>query len=104
MTVLVDSITSFSNRPLVGIFYIGLIILILASANLAYLILNRLLFSTPLSGWTSVMASIWFLGGLVVLFIGIIGIYLSKIFTETKQRPSTIVRHIYAKTKGLNDE
>lgn len=95
MALMVDSITSFSSKPLVGIFYIGVIILVLASANVTYLVLNWMLFSTPLSGWTSVMASIWFLGGLVVMFIGVVGIYLSKIFTETKQRPNTIIRKIY---------
>lgn len=95
MVVMVDSITSFSNKPLVGIFYVGLLILILASMNLAYLILNWMFFSAPLTGWTSVMASIWFLGGLIVLFIGVVGIYLSKVFSETKQRPTTIVRQVY---------
>lgn len=97
MTVMVDSITSFSSKPLVGIFYIGLMILIFASINIIYLVLNQMVFSTPLSGWTSVMASIWFLGGLIVLFIGVVGIYLSKVFTETKQRPNSIVRQIYTK-------
>ena len=41
------------------------------------------------------MASIWVLGGLIISFIGVVGIYLSKIFIETKQRPYTIVRNIY---------
>lgn len=95
MIVMVDSITSFSSKPLVVIFYVGMLILMLASMNLVYLVLNWMLFSTPLTGWTSVMASIWFLGGLIVLFIGVVGIYLSKIFTETKQRPATIVRQVY---------
>jgi len=54
----------------------------------------------PLSGWTSVMASIWLLGGMVISFIGVVGIYLSKIFSETKQRPYTIVRQIYAKQQN----
>lgn len=97
MLIMVDSVTSFSNKPLVGIFYVGLIILLFSSINVIYLVFNWMLFSTPLSGWTSVMASIWLLGGLIVLFIGIVGIYLSKIFSETKQRPNSIVRHIYVK-------
>lgn len=42
------------------------------------------------------MASIWLLGGMIISFIGVIGIYLSKIFSETKQRPYTIVRRIHA--------
>ena len=97
MVVMIDSITSFSNKPLVGIFYIGLIILMLASIYVVYLVLNWMLFATPPTGWTSVMASIWFLGGLVVLFIGVVGIYLSKVFSETKQRPNSIIRQIYSK-------
>ena len=97
MLIMVDAVTSFSNKPLVGIFYVGLIILLFSSINVIYLVFNWMLFSTPLSGWTSVMASIWLLGGLIVLFIGIVGIYLSKIFSETKQRPNSIVRHIYVK-------
>ncbi len=95
MSLLINSVTSFSNTPLIGIFYIGLIIFFMASLFTAYLVINRLFFAKPLSGWTSVMASIWLLGGLIISFIGVIGIYLSKIFSETKQRPYTIVRQIY---------
>jgi putative glycosyltransferase len=97
MSLLVNSVTSFSNAPLIGIFYIGVGISILAATYTAYLLMHWLFFSKPLSGWTSVMASIWLLGGLVISFIGIVGIYLSKIFSETKRRPYTIVRQIYGK-------
>lgn len=97
VSILVNSITSFSNTPLVVIFYFGVTISILASTYTTYLIINWLFFTTPLSGWTSVIASIWLLGGLVISFIGVIGIYLAKIFSETKQRPYTIVKKIYAK-------
>ena len=97
----VNSITSFSNLPLVSIFYIGIIILFIAGTYASYLIINRLIFHTILSGWTSVMASVWFLGGLIVSFIGVIGIYLSKIFIESKQRPYTIVRHIYKNNNSI---
>jgi putative glycosyltransferase len=48
-----------------------------------------------LPGWPSLIVSVWLLGGLILASIGIIGIYLSKIFIETKQRPYTIVRAIY---------
>lgn len=95
MSLLVNSVTSFSNAPLVSIFYIGLSISLFALLYIAYLIVNWLYLATPLSGWTSVMASIWLLGGMVISFIGVIGIYLSKVFSETKQRPYTIVRQIY---------
>jgi putative glycosyltransferase len=97
MSVLVNSVTSFSNAPLKAIFYIGVAISLLAGGYTTYLIINWLFLAQPLSGWTSVMASIWLLGGSIISFIGVIGIYLSKIFSETKHRPYTIVRQIYGK-------
>jgi putative glycosyltransferase len=97
ISILVNSITSFSNVPLKSIFYIGIAISFAASFYIAYLIIYWFFLAKPMSGWTSVMASIWLLGGLVISFIGVIGIYLSKIFSETKRRPYTIVRQIYGK-------
>ena len=46
------------------------------------------------------MGSIWLIGGLIISFIGVVGLYLAKIYTETKQRPYTIIRQIY----GQSDE
>jgi putative glycosyltransferase len=100
MSVLVNSVTSFSNAPLVGIFYIGLSISLVAVSYTGYLAILWMFLAKPLSGWTSVMASIWLLGGMIISFIGVLGIYLSKIFSETKQRPYTIVRQIYAKQQN----
>ncbi len=97
MSLLVNSVTSFSNAPLIGIFYVGVSISLLACFYISYLVAQWFLISKPISGWTSVMASIWLLGGLVISFIGVVGIYLSKIFSETKQRPYTIVKQVYAK-------
>ena len=97
MSLLVNSVTSFSNAPLVSIFYIGVSISLFAIFYIGYLGIHWLFLAKPLSGWTSVMASIWLLGGMVISFIGVVGIYLSKIFSETKQRPYTIVRQIYAR-------
>ncbi|TBU92866.1 glycosyl transferase [Stutzerimonas kirkiae] len=97
LSLLVNSVTAFSNAPLVGIFYIGVSISMLALLYIAYLVAHWAFFARPLSGWTSVMASIWLLGGMVISFIGVVGIYLSKIFSETKQRPYTIVRQVHAK-------
>ncbi len=100
MSLLVNSVTSFSNKPLIGIFYLGISISLVAVIYISYLIINWMFLAKPLSGWTSVMASIWLLGGMVISFIGVVGIYLSKIFSETKQRPYTIVRQIYAKPEN----
>lgn len=97
MSLLVNSLTSFSNAPLVAIFYIGTAISAVAVAYILYLLVHWTFFAKPLSGWTSVMASIWLLGGMIISFIGVVGVYLSKIFSETKRRPYTIVRQIYGR-------
>jgi len=99
ISVLINATTSLSSRPLVAIFYSGALIFISAATYSGYLVVSWLFLASPLSGWTSVMASIWLLGGLMISFIGVIGIYLSKVFLESKQRPLTIVRKIYEQTK-----
>lgn len=93
----VNAITSFSEVPLKLIFYFGLAIFVASVIYAVYLVFNRLAQSSPVDGWTSVMVSIWMLGGMIISFIGVIGIYLAKVFSETKQRPYTIVRSIYGK-------
>jgi putative glycosyltransferase len=95
ISLLVDSITSFSDFPLVAIFHLGLIIGGLSSFAAVCLIVRRLFFAVSLAGWPSLIVSVWMLGGIILICLGIIGIYLSRIFIETKQRPYTIVRHIY---------
>jgi putative glycosyltransferase len=95
VAIVVNAITSFSNRPLVAIFYLGWAISLVAAAAAADLIVRRLFFGRLLSGWPSLIVSIWLLGGLTICSLGIIGIYLSKVFNEVKQRPYTIVRDRY---------
>lgn len=92
--LIVSAITSFSNKPLILIFYLGCFIIFFSSIAAIYLIFETI-FSGLLPGWPSLIVSIWLLGGLTIFCIGIIGIYLSKIFIETKQRPYTIIRAIY---------
>jgi putative glycosyltransferase len=95
ISVLVNSITSFSNKPLVFVFYLGSVIVAVSSIAAFRLIVRKLFFGDYLMGWPSLIVSIWLLGGLTIFCMGIIGIYLSKIFTETKDRPYTIIRRIY---------
>jgi len=98
--LLVTAITSFSDRPLVMIFYTGLLILLLSGCYIAYLITARLFFDITVDGWTSLITSLWFLGGLTIFFLGVVGIYLSKIYTETKSRPRTLVREVYRRSNA----
>ena len=59
---------------------------------LIFLVFKFFYFSVPLEGWTSIMVSIFFLGGVMIFFMGIIGIYASKIFEQVKTRPVYIIQ------------
>jgi len=91
----VNAVTSFSNKPLVLIFYLGCFILLLSSFAAIDLIIRKVFFGALLQGWASLIVSIWLLGGITIFCLGIIGIYLAKIFIEVKQRPYTLVRDVY---------
>jgi putative glycosyltransferase len=95
---LVNAITSFSSKPLVFIFYLGSVVVLLSTVAGLYLIVRRIFFGVYLAGWPSLIVSVWLLGGLILFCLGIIGIYLSKIFMETKQRPYTVIRQVYERT------
>ena len=60
-----------------------------------WLMLRWLVLGVGVAGWLSVMMSVWILGGTAIFCIGVIGIYLGKVFTETKNRPYTIVRKVH---------
>lgn len=97
IAVLINSITAFSAKPLAYIFYSGIFILLFSMIAIIYLISEKIV-GNPVSGWASLLVSLWFLGGLTIFFIGVIGIYLSKVFIEVKSRPYTVIRQAY----GLN--
>jgi putative glycosyltransferase len=92
LAVLVNSITSFSNRPLIYIFYLGCLIMLSALVAGGYMIGRAFARGIGVPGWASLIVSVWFLGGVTIFCLGVIGIYLSKVFMETKDRPYTIVR------------
>ncbi|MCI8210397.1 glycosyl transferase [Pseudomonas sp. S25] len=94
---LVNAVTSFSSLPLVFTFYVGAAISFTAACFILYLLFRYFIGSAPPTGYTSVVASIWFFSGLIIFFIGVQGIYISKIFTEVKKRPYTIIKSIYKK-------
>ena len=95
ISVLVNAITSFSNRPLVFIFQVGIGVMLLSIVAGAILVYQHMTSGIGVPGWASIMVSIWFLGGLTIFCVGVIGVYLAKIFIEIKHRPYTIVRAEY---------
>lgn len=94
IALFVNSVTAFSDKPLIYIFYVGTAISCSATLAALYLVYRRVVHDDSLVGWTSLIVSVWLLGGLIILFLGVIGIYLSKVFVETKRRP-TLVRQVH---------
>lgn len=86
----VDGITSLSIKPIRFITALGILIFLVSILLLAYYIVGALLGRT-IQGWASLIVSIWALGGLELLAIGVIGEYIGKIYLETKSRPRFIV-------------
>jgi putative glycosyltransferase len=92
----VNAITSFSSYPLTLIFGGGLVITFFSVAFAIRLVIQKLLYPDYiLSGFTSIMVSVWFLGGTIISVLGVIGMYVGKIFSEAKSRPQYLVRRVY---------
>lgn len=90
----IDGITSFSAKPMRIIFLIGLIFLLIDLIVAIYVAIS-VWFSDHISpGWTSLILSVWFLGSLILMGIGIVGEYIGKIFIEVKQRPRYQIKDI----------
>jgi putative glycosyltransferase len=90
-------ITSFSTVPLNLMVIFGMTVSFVSFAFGIFVILQKL-FRNSAAGWSSLIVSIWFIGGVIVFCLGVIGIYVSRIFIETKNRPYVIVRRIHHRT------
>lgn len=86
----VNGITSFSTKPLKLITAIGFIMSLISTAAIVWAFVVKILGHSEL-GWSSTMCSIWLIGGIQILALGIIGEYIGKIYAEVKQRPRYIV-------------
>jgi putative glycosyltransferase len=93
----VEVITSFSHRPLYLTFLFSLVSFIVAIINVVAIIYDKIVLGVEVEGWASILASVWLVGGMILLVLGIFSIYLSKMFLEIKSRPLTIVRNVYTK-------
>lgn len=86
-----QGITSFSTRPLYIAAYLGFIFSLLSLLYVPYIVYSYY-FGHAINGWASVIATIAFFGGLQLMILGIIGMYLGKLFIQSKQRPHYIVK------------
>ena len=87
----IDGITSFSAKPIRFIFATGVILLFIDIIVAIYVMTSYFTHNTY-SGWTSLMISVWFLGSLILIGIGIVGEYVGKIFNEVKNRPRYAIK------------
>ena len=87
----VDSIVSHSNKPLRLCIQLGFLIATASVVFAIWLVIRYYFYHTPTEGWTSLMVSMFFMFGLLFAIIGIVGLYIGKIFDEVKQRPLYII-------------
>lgn len=95
-----DGLMSHSVLPLRLASYAGLIVSLGAFCYLVYVIVKTVIWGEPVAGYPSLMAVILFLGGFILLALGIIGEYLGRIFMETKQRPVYFVNEVSSSRKA----
>ena len=81
-----NGITAFSVKPLFLIFNLGIVFLIIAFCIGIYVV-HALIVGTAVPGWSSLILSIWLVGGFILISLGIVGTYLGQIYTEVKRRP-----------------
>ena len=93
-----DGITSFSVRPLRYITYLGLFFMLIAILAIFYGLCSYAE-GSALPGWTSLLVSVWFIGGAILLACGIIGEYVGKIYKEVKQRPRYFIEQTTERLK-----
>ena len=88
----IDGITSFSAKPMRWIFYIGLICFVATLIVTVYVLVAYFVRGNTNAGWASIMLSVWGLGSVIMMSIGVVGEYIGKIFVETKHRPRYAIK------------
>ena len=86
LTLALNGITSFSVKPIYSILSTGLVFVFVA-IGIGLYVMWSLFTGTAEHGWASLMLSIWFVGGMILLAIGVVGLYVGRIFIEVKRRP-----------------
>lgn len=97
LTLAVEGVTSLSTKPIRMITGLGFFIFIVSIGMLIYSLVRHFIGAT-IVGWTTLMVSVWAIGGLILLSLGVVGEYIGKIYLETKARPRFIIEQF------LNDE
>jgi glycosyltransferase involved in cell wall biosynthesis len=88
-----ETIIAYSDKPLRLAVRLGFLIALAAFGGGLYVMVRALVYGYAISGWASLLVSIYFMGGIIIAILGMLGIYLGKTFDETKKRPLYIVMH-----------
>ncbi|MGL4338110.1 MAG: glycosyltransferase family 2 protein [Turicibacter sp.] len=99
----IEGITAFSNAPLRFATYTGVLVAFTSFAYLLYIFFDKLIRDNPTDGWSSMMCVMLFLGGVQLIFLGVIGEYIGRIYNEVKGRPIYIVKE-FIETEELKAE
>ena len=99
-TLAIDVIIAFSDKPLRLTVKLGLLIALISFVYALYIFYGAITGIRNIEGWASLVVSIWFFSGMVIFILGIIGIYISRIFDEVKNRPIYIIDEVYKNNKN----
>lgn len=90
----IDGITSFSVKPIRLILLLGIVFLIISFCVLCWIVYSYAT-GNVVRGWASLMLSIWFCSGCLLIALGVVGEYIGKIYVETKERPRYNIESIF---------
>lgn len=92
LNLAISTIIAFSDKPLKLSIKIGFIMSFLSFLYGTYIIYRAIIYGTVVLGWNSLIVSLYFIGGIIIMNLGFIGIYLGKTFDETKKRPLYVIQ------------
>ena len=98
-----EGITSLSIKPIRLVFLLGILVFLISIGMLIYIIVQFLLGHT-VSGWASISVSVWAIGGLTLLSIGVVGEYIGKIYLETKNRPRFLIESVLTEEDNQDEK
>jgi len=87
-----DGIIAFSSKPMAIVSVLGIVLFMISLAVIIFIVIRKLVYGDPVAGWASTICIILFCSGIQLFTTGILGQYIAKTYTETKQRPHYIIR------------
>lgn len=87
----IDSILSYSDKPLRLLCFLGLSMTLCGLLGALYIVLRKIFYGIPISGWSSLIISIWISSGIIIGVLGIVALYIGRIYNESKQRPLYVI-------------